>query len=85
MELLRIFLKEDCDSFTARTLLREIAKREETDTELDHTTNRFNLRLNFKMSLVFIQDDIDPSEAGELTVSLVQFKTMLESKISASA
>ena len=60
-------------------LLAEIEECQGASVVRTHTFNRFNLKLEFEASLVQLEDDLDPGEAGAIRISLEQFKQCLQS------
>ena len=75
-QLLKLFIKEDCDQHAQAVLLASIRAKTGTDGTEDFTFNRFNVRLDFSSEAV-IDDDLNPGD-GECRIPIQRFATCVE-------
>ena len=80
-DLLDQFLSEDCDSGLATELLAEIEACEGRAVIRSHTSNRFNLHLDYETYRARVEDDLQLGEDGEVDMPLATFKKALHSKL----
>lgn len=76
-QLLKLFIKEDCDQHAQAVLLASIRAKTGTDGTEDFTFNRFNVRLDFSSEEAVIDDDLNPGD-GECRIPIQRFATCVE-------
>lgn len=78
-DLLKDFLRRDCNETVHQTLLAEIGKYgpAKADVVRDFNFNRFNVHLDFQNGNVRLDDELDTSEQGSCSISLSDFVAAL--------
>lgn len=74
-----MFLAEDCDESVRQMLLAEISTHTKANSGVvrDFAFNRFNVSLDFHCRETKIEDDLDTSEQGRISLSLAEFTAVL--------
>lgn len=76
-ELLKLFIKEDCDQHAQSVLLSAVKSKTGTDVIEEFTFNRFNVRLDFGTNQAVIDDELNPAD-GECSLPIEQFVDCVE-------
>ena len=74
MSLLERFLTSDCDIDVREQLIGDINMRANAGaSRREYTFNRFNVVIDFDDEIVWIEDDLDPSDGGGQSLPLSLF------------